>query len=186
MFQLVRAGPSTSKHFPGLAGPSHSSTQVSPSQVWRLLVITPACRSREPPGPGSTQVSRYPGRELAGTSAPAAGQLGLKVPTTKAVKRGKERPSSNPSACIASAASFEWTGPQGQAAMPTNKHTQQASNPTATVNHCQPLRRANGTPGAGLSGLTYCSGYHDTAALYLGMSVLLQGRGARSDMSGQA
>lgn len=56
MFQLARAGPSTCKHFPGLAAPLFSKS-TNKSQVWRLLVILrlPA-GSREPPGPGQPSI----------------------------------------------------------------------------------------------------------------------------------
>lgn len=95
----VPAGPSWSKHLQALSrvgAPLLPKHQVSPPEVWRLLVITPACRPREAPGisgyPGTYCGARVPrnsgqqDREI-GTSASAAEQLGLQVPATKAVKK---------------------------------------------------------------------------------------------------
>lgn len=140
----VQAGPSWSKHLQALswvrAPLLRKHQQVSPCKMWRLPVITPACRSREPPG---AWVHKYPGtrsRETGSDRYLGVGSRAAESPSPDD-KGGQEKwPSSNPSACIASTAPFEWTGPQGQAAMPTNKHVQQASNPPATVNHGQPLR----------------------------------------------
>lgn len=137
MFQLVRAGPSTSKHFPGLAGPSQSpSVQVSPSQG-----VAAPCNYACLPVQGATWawVPRYTGRGgRQGTWAPAAGLLSPKVSTTKAVKKRKAVFEPQCLHCIGAVVRVDRTA--GTSCNANKQTTQQASNPSATVNHCQPLR----------------------------------------------